>query len=68
MELSDDLYTEIRKTLGLSETEIGEPPIAPGESAKARARTIRRVSRADASRARAEIELPGTLTPAATSA
>ena len=58
MELSDDLYTEIRKTLGLSETEIGEPPIAPGEGAKARARTIRRVSRADASRAQLRSSCP----------
>jgi PilZ domain len=61
MELSDDLYTEIRKTLGLSGTDSGEPPIAA--EGKGRSRVNRRVSRADASRARAQIELPGTLIP-----
>ena len=61
MELSDDLFKDIRTTLGLDGAEVGEPPIATGDSH--RAGKLRRVSRADASRARAEIELPGTLVP-----
>ena len=61
MELSDDLFGEIRRTLGLSGADAGEPPI--DGSGDGRAGKLRRASRADASRARAEIELPGTLAP-----
>jgi hypothetical protein len=64
MELSDDLFTDIRKTMGLRDADAGEPPIAPsGGGDGARAGRIRRVSRSDASRMRAEIEIPGTLIP-----
>src|SRR5688572_13817266 len=61
MELSDELFEEIRKTLGLSGAEVGEPPIAAGGARPPS--KIRRVSRSDASRARAEIELPDTPVP-----
>ena len=60
MELSDELFEDIRKTLGLSGTEFGEPPIAATAKDPAK---VRRASRADASRTRAEIEIPDTPVP-----
>ena len=63
MELSDDLFADIRKSLGLNDPDAGEPPIAIDGNGNERADKMRRVSRSDASRARAEIELPGTLIP-----
>ena len=60
MELSDELFEDIRKTLGLSGMEVGEPPIAT--DAKHRAK-MRRASRSDASRTRALIEIPDTPVP-----
>ena len=50
MELSDDLFEDIRKTLGLRDGD--------GDGG-----AKRRASRTDASRARAELELPGSLNP-----
>jgi hypothetical protein len=60
MELSDELFEDIRKTMGLAGSEVGEPPIAA--AAKDRAK-MRRASRSDASRTRAEIEIPDTPVP-----
>lgn len=62
MELSDDLFADIRKALGLSDSDAGEPTMA-ATNGDGRENIVRRVSRSDASRARAEIELPGTLVP-----
>jgi hypothetical protein len=60
MELSDELFEDIRTTLGLQGTEVGEPPIASGGRDRAK---MRRAARADASRTRAEIEIPDTPVP-----
>lgn len=57
MELSDELFVEIRKTLGLGDTAASADPATTG-----RRDAKRRNSRADASRARAEIDIPGTFT------
>jgi hypothetical protein len=62
MELSDELYADIRQTLGLTGADAGEPPIAAAAT-DGRGRKLRRVGRSDASRARAEIELPDTPVP-----
>jgi hypothetical protein len=57
MELSDDLFTDIRRTLGLDASSSAAPDApSPGGAGAAK----RRASRADASRARAEIEVPGS--------
>jgi hypothetical protein len=61
MELSDDLFADIRKTLGLGGDDAGEPPIEGGGGM--RSGRERRATRADASRTRAEIELPGSVVP-----
>ena len=61
MELSDELYEDIRRTLGLSGVEVGEPPIAA--AAGKDPSKMRRAGRTDASRTRAQIEIPDTLVP-----
>jgi hypothetical protein len=68
MELSDDLFADIRRTLGLEGgdgSETDGPPIASGNSSSNSnskgGSAKRRANRSDASRARAEIEVPGMM-------